>query len=236
MDKIEQENFAQREEAEAEAEAEAAALAAEEAEEEEEEEEEEADERGEKGQRYQILPYHRPAIAPVINPRPNIRRSSHHPSYPFYPHETNRQARPSRPQSAPYRRRINKRSLAGSGGVFGSVVDAGKNIMWLLKRVILKEVPKEAVAKEMKMIIDTLTEDLMLQLDVDGCLQKLMCHLQDKPKDNLTPEEDMMLLFFPIHHPHAACTDQHFPNCYLSAPKLDTLLTTTPKTASNIIP
>lgn len=115
------------------------------------------------------------------------------------------------------------------------MIEVGKHILWLLKKLFLKEAQKEAVAKEMAEVVDQLTKDLMQQLDEDGCLQKLVCYLQEKPKDALTNEEKMLQLFFPLRQPHTACTDAQFPRCFLSASELDNLLTRAPTTTTNMI-
>ncbi|XP_063888366.1 uncharacterized protein LOC135115476 [Scylla paramamosain] len=191
------------------------------------------------GERYIIVPNNSPALNPIVNPRPNIRRVYQPPARysPFSPYLPYGPGRPLRRNTRPYRRqRRGKASLTPQGSVTGEVYEAGKHILWLLKRVFLKETRKEAAAKEIAQVIDALKEDLIHRLDKDGCLQKLVCHLQEKPKEEMTPEEDMMQVFFPVSQTPEPCAPQRFTRCLVSADALDDVLKTTPKNNMNILP
>ncbi|XP_050729860.1 uncharacterized protein LOC127005202 [Eriocheir sinensis] len=128
----------------------------------------------------------------------------------------------------------------GGGGVMGLLAQTGNLVLELVKRFFLKDVQAGSVGREMKDLLeeaaDTLTEELMQQLDPDGCLQKLLCHLQERPSISLTPEEGVLATVFPLRWPHARCAADHFQQCVLSVEQLEALLPPAPSRNTNAIP
>ncbi|XP_045106330.1 uncharacterized protein LOC123501534 [Portunus trituberculatus] len=51
--------------------------------------------------------------------------------------------------------------------------------------------------EEMEEVLEAAVVRLIERLDDDGCLVKLLCHLQDKPQDTLSPEEGQLANLFP---------------------------------------
>lgn len=171
--------------------------------------------------------------------------------------------RPLMPTSRPYPSRIHRRRMLikrptaapqingavegraatavtpaeGGEGVMGLLAHTGNVVLEVLKKFFLKEVEAGAAGWEMKELLeeaaDSLTEVLMQQLDPDGCLQKLLCHLQERSSSSLTPEEGVLTAVFSVRRQSAQCTEDRFPRCVLSVEQLEKLLPpATPRTTS----
>lgn len=262
LDKIEKVNFEQREAAEALKEAMEAEEAAAEAE--GGEGDAEAAEGSERV--YSILPYSGPTLpdsikARLANRRKATRREdSYHarrpvrrPMPPIIPNQRHYPSRLERRRlllKRPAQKPISNTEVMGraatvvtpegGGGVMGVLAHTGNLVLELVKRFFLKDVQAGSVGRDMKNLLeeaaDTLTEELMQQLDPDGCLQKLLCHLQERPTSSLTPEEGVLATVFPLRGPHAQCTADYFQQCVLSVEQLEALLPPAPSRNTNAIP
>lgn len=111
-------------------------------------------------------------------------------------------------------------------GVMAVLAHTGYEVLGLLKKLLLKE--SQTVDREIKDLMeetaDSLTEELIIQLDSDGCLQKLLCYLQDRTSGSLSPEEEALLAVFPTRWPADECTADHFPRCVLTGEQMEALL------------
>lgn len=73
---------------------------------------------------------------------------------------------------------------------------------------------------EIEEAMEEAVRELVRQMDEDGCLQKLLCHLQESLSDPEAPEDSLDGLF-PAEAPE--CTQQ-FPACPLTAAQLTEVL------------
>lgn len=130
--------------------------------------------------------------------------------------------------------------VEGGEGLMYQLTQTGSKVWDTLTKVFVKEAETGLAGRGMKDLLeevaDSLAEELMHQLDPDGCLQKLLCHLQERSSDSLTPEEGVLASVFLFRRPHAQCTDDHFPFCFISVQQLEALLPPAPQMNTNAIP
>lgn len=262
LDKIEKVNFEQREAAEALMEA----MEAEEAAAEAEGGEGDAEVAEGSERLYSILPYSGPTLPDSIKarlanrrkatPRVDSQRARRPVRRPLQPIIPNQRRHPSRihrrrlllkrPAQTPITnaevmgRAATVATPEGGGGMMGLLAHTGNLVLELVKRFFQKDVQAGSVGREMKDLLeeaaDILTEELLEQLDPDGCLQKLLCHLQERPSSSLTPEEGVLATVFPLRRPQARCAADHFQQCVLSVEQLEALLPPAPSRNTNAIP
>lgn len=214
---------------------------------------------------YSILPYSGPTIPDSIKARlANRRQATRRVDTQHSRRPTRRPLQPIIPNSRPYSSRIHRRGQLmkrqgqspltntavvgraatvatpeGGEGVMGMLAHTGNLVLELVKKFFLKGVEAGSVGRSMKDLLeeaaDTLTEELMQELDPDGCLQKLLCHLQERPNSSLTPEEGVLATVFHLRGQHGRCAGDHFPRCALSVAQLEALLPPAPARSTNAI-
>lgn len=112
------------------------------------------------------------------------------------------------PQQPAYRRY--KRDLKG--------LSSGEVLEELVKAVT--DLRQEKDARALVEEVVHLTGQVM-NLDRDGCLLKLLCHLQEKPQNTRTPEHDMLVRLFNLNAPTGPLKcRQEFPKCRVQGPQL----------------
>lgn len=213
---------------------------------------------------HSILPYSGPTVPDHIKARlANRRVASRRVASQHRPQSPRRPIKPVTRTSRPYpsrsngRRTVQKRSdewnegvmgrsaatampVEENEGVMGLLARTGYQVLEHLKKFLLKEVQTGAVGKGMKNFLeeaaDFLTEEVIQELDPDGCLQKLLCQLQERSHDSLTPEEGVLTSVFRVKRPQEQCAASYFPLCVLNVKQLEALLPPVPPRNTNAIP
>ncbi|XP_050729862.1 uncharacterized protein LOC127005203 [Eriocheir sinensis] len=143
-------------------------------------------------------------------PSPNRRNSYQQPSsygqgspgqQGSYPPPTHTQGSYPQPEQLPYRRY--KRDLQG--------LSTGEVVEELMKAV--DDLTQEKDARALVEEVVHLTGQVM-SLDKDGCLLKLLCHIQEKPRDARAPEHDQLFRLFTLNAASEPLKcRQEFPQC-----------------------
>lgn len=134
------------------------------------------------GQKYnQPSPYRRNS-----NQQPSSYGQGSHGQQGYYPPPTHTQGSYPQPEQLTYRRY--KRDLQG--------LSSGEVVEELMKAV--DDLTHEKDARALVEEVVHLTGQVM-SLDKDGCLLKLLCHIQEKPRDARAPEHDQLLRLFSLN-------------------------------------